>query len=163
MHALRLIHQLARQGDHLTQHELGDAACVAERSVEDDHATLGRRLESHLVRANAKTTDREQPAPRVDDLWSDARFAADAEQMNVFDLVAQLALTEGSALHLDREPILAHHLCGARVNVLEEQHLDALLGVARDVGHEMLRYSWGGALPLVVSLGKGAGSRPAGG
>jgi hypothetical protein len=60
MHLERAVAQLAGKGDNLGNHQLGHAARIGKRRVEDGNAMLGGILQVYLVGADAETADDEQ-------------------------------------------------------------------------------------------------------
>ena len=128
VHLARAVREAAGERDDLGDHQLGDAAGVAERRVEDAHPALTGGVEGHLVRADAEGAEREQPAGLGQDAGRDPGLAADAEDVHVADLLDELVLGEGSRGRLEAEALLPEDLLGARVDVLEQEDADLALG-----------------------------------
>src|SRR6185295_2904121 len=73
--------ELAGQGDHLGDDQLGDAPRVAEGGVEDGDAVEVARGELDLVDPDAEAADRDEARRRGEDALRDPGLAADAEDL----------------------------------------------------------------------------------
>ena len=131
VHLPRAIRQAAGEGDDLGDHQLRDAAGVAERGVEDGDAPLARGVEGHLVRADAEGPEREQAAGLGEHPLGDLGPAADPEDVHVPDLLEERVLPEGSRAGFELEALLVEELVSARVDVLQQEDPDLALGKRR--------------------------------
>src|SRR5262249_39447521 len=88
--------------------------------------------ERDLVGANAEAPDGEQ-APRLGQRRRrHPRLRADAQHVDVADPLDQLLLLERARRGLDVEALAAQDLVRRRVDVLEQEDLDLVLGEGRD-------------------------------
>ncbi len=94
MHLAHAIPQVAREHHDLGHDHFGHAARVREGRVEHrDAVALGAR-EIHLVRADAKAAEGQQPPSAGEDAIGHAGLAADAEDVHVLDTARELFLAE---------------------------------------------------------------------
>ena len=128
MHLPRAIREAAGQGDDLGDHELRDAAGVAERGVEDGDPAPGRGVEGHLVRPDAEGPEREQAAGLGKHPFGDMGPAPDPEDVHVADPLHERVFRERSREGVELEALLAEELVSARVDVLQQEHADLALG-----------------------------------
>ena len=96
--------------------------------VEDGNAALVGAGEVDLVGPDAEAPDREQPLARREHGVGDASLAADAEDVHVREALDELRLTERPACRLEVKPLAEEERVRARVDVLEEEDLDLVLG-----------------------------------
>ena len=92
-------------------------------------------LKRNLIGADAKCTDGEQALAGIENRRRDLRLAANAENVNVFDLFDQVAFGECARHGFDGKTIGDERRLGHRVDVFEEQDFDFALGERRDSGH----------------------------
>ena len=78
-----LVRDAAQQQDGLADHELGHAARVGERRVEDRDTATRRGIQVHLVGANAKAAHCDEAARCFEDAGVELAPRADAEHMDV--------------------------------------------------------------------------------
>ena len=80
------------------------------------------------VGADAKTPDGKKPARARQNAVRHFGFAADPEHVNIFDAPGEFLLPERFGDRLEVHPLGVKELVGARVNVLEKEDLDTVLG-----------------------------------
>jgi hypothetical protein len=104
--------------------QLRHAAGVGERRVEDRDAALVGGGQLDLVDADAEAADGEQPARFGERLLADPRLAADAEDVDVAQLLRELGFLEGRGEDLELEAFAADEPVRGGVDVFEEEELD---------------------------------------
>jgi len=118
----------AAQHDDLADHELGDAASVRERRVEDRDAASLRRIRVHLVRPDAETADRDEPPRGREDIAGQLRARSDTDDVSVAHPGLQFVAGEGRLVALNvRVPVGPERVDRALVDALKEQDLDLVL------------------------------------
>ena len=90
--------------------------------------------EIDLVRSDTEAAERKQALRLREGLRRDVGLAPDAEHVDVADLRGELVLLEGVLHRLDAEALAREDLARARVDVLEEEDSDLVLGVGRRNG-----------------------------
>ena len=110
--------------------DLGDAARVRERRVEDRDAAPVGRSEIDLVGADAEAADREQPAGVREDARRVTRVLLRMPRTCTSSILArELVLGPSAPGSVSRwNPSRAEELVRARVDVLEQEDLDRSLG-----------------------------------
>ena len=128
VHLADAVAEVAREHHDLGHDELGHAARVRERRVEDRDSAAVRAREIDLVGADAEAADASAAVRAFARTRSViARLAADADHVNVLDARCELVLAEGARERLEVEGLAAEDLVRARVNVLQEENLDPIL------------------------------------
>mmetsp|Transcript_37283 Transcript_37283/g.96310 ORF Transcript_37283/g.96310 Transcript_37283/m.96310 type:complete len:475 (-) Transcript_37283:71-1495(-) len=129
VHGRSALADLARQPDDVADDEFGDAPGVREGRVENRDALLLRRRQVHLVSADAEAGNCQQPVARLDHLLGDLGLAADAQDVQVLDLLEELGLGERRLERLHREALVLQHLDAVGRHSLQEEDLNLVLGV----------------------------------
>ena len=114
-----------QQHDDLPDHQLGHAAGVGERRVEDRDAVAAGGGEVHLVSADAEAADQHQPVGGGEYLGGELGARADAENVNAGQRPGQLRAVQrlGDTLDL-RVAGRGEHAGGAVADAFQQQHAD---------------------------------------
>ncbi len=125
----------AQQQDGFGQHQLGHRARVGVRRVEDHHATLARRVQVHLVGADAKAAHGHELLRGGEHVGRQLRARTDADEVHVGDLALELLAFQRArhGLHIGVARVAQHFECG-RMDAFEQQELD-LRFIQRRFGH----------------------------
>src|SRR5580692_1499878 len=126
---------MPREHDDLGHDHLGDAPGVRKRRVEYWNAAAVGPLEIDLIGTNAEATHREEPTSLCEGSVGDPGLAPDTNQVDVFDARRELFRAQGARQSFEVEPFGAEKLVRARVDVLEEEDLDAVFWERRFVAH----------------------------
>eukprot|EP00048_Salpingoeca_helianthica_P003874 m.71402 g.71402 ORF g.71402 m.71402 type:complete len:440 (+) comp12941_c1_seq1:102-1421(+) len=115
---------LPGQHDDLGQHQLGDAAGVAVRAVEDRDAMLRRGGKVHLVGADAEAAGAEEAAGGGEHGRGELGLGADADGVHCWDDGQKLLLRVCARRLSHLKSTFAENRCALRVDLLQEQHLN---------------------------------------
>ena len=132
MHFSATLGELAGQRNHFRDHQLGDAAGVAEWRVEHRNAAAVRRVQVNLVGPNAKATQRKQSTRVADGFGGDLRLAADAQDMDIFEAALKFVFFEGVRQCFDLVALMRKERLRCLVHIFQKQHFDLLFGKRRN-------------------------------
>ena len=130
-----LLGNAAQQQNGFGQHQLGHRARVRIGRVEDDDAALARRVQVHLVGADAEAPDGHELVRGREHLGRELGARADADEVRIGDLALELLALQsaGQRFHVRVAGVL-QHLERRWMNAFEQQKLDLRL-VQRCLGH----------------------------
>ncbi len=119
----------AHQQNDFGQHQLGHAAGVGKRSVEDGDAAVLRRRQVHLVGADAEASDGDEVARGFEHVVRQLRGRADTHDISVANGVDELRLGQGFLVDFDIGiAVRAESVHRAGVNAFEQNDFHFVFG-----------------------------------
>ena len=119
----------AHQQNDFGQHQLGHAAGIRERRVEDRDAAVLRRRQIHLVGADAEASDGDEVPRGFEHVVRQLRGGADADDVSVANGLDELRFRQSFLVDLDiRIAVRAESIDGAGVNAFEQNDFHFVFG-----------------------------------
>ncbi|MNQ64733.1 hypothetical protein D3C85_791680 [compost metagenome] len=137
MHGRRLVGHVAHQNDGQADGQFDHRAGVGIGGVEHSHAVFGGRFQIDLVGADAEGGDGQQTVGLFQHPLADIGLGADAQDVHALDRLDQVVLVQRALHGLDGVARLFQPLDGGGVDVLQQQHADAVARIGPATRHPL--------------------------
>jgi hypothetical protein len=104
---------LSTQCNNLTNYQLGNTPRVRKGTIEHGNTTLSSVFQVDLVSPDAKTSDADKVLGVFQNVFCQFGFGADADGLDVLDLLDQFLFPEGSFVEFNL-PTLHSDIMGSR-------------------------------------------------
>ncbi|MND93617.1 hypothetical protein D3C80_858090 [compost metagenome] len=137
VHGRRLVGHVAHQDDGQADGQFDHRAGVGIGGVEDGHAMFVGGLQIDLIGADAEGGDGQQAVGVLQHALADIGLGANAQNMDALDRLDQVVLVQRALHGLDGIARLLQPLDGGGVDVLQQQHLDAVARIGPAARHAL--------------------------
>jgi hypothetical protein len=134
--------ELTGERDDFGDHKLSHAPGVAVRSIENRDTEGIRGLESHLIRADAESTDGEEMFVVLKNLSRQLGFGTDADDIGVLEPFTKLGLARRVRLKPNFEAFALEMIFRFRMNPFKQENAQRLLVRTKHIQTSFFAENW---------------------